>query len=409
MQTFPVPKNSVRQWTEWFKSFQGDVAVLRGNDYNRALSGIEQWMQSSEGVQYKSSPHFHLICFVFEGMAREVVNDWDDFFAEYSTAAPSEVLVQGQPWGYVEELRMGHPLVPGLSFSAPVAGSLGYKESKPWIELVQLGTFSAETLTKLPLSYQTTDAWCSLLELSAEKNGMTWLHALHIGICLAERGDIEEPKALFSKSFELKPNPIAARCLAVLSSTSEEAWPHFEVAWSLLRSSFAADTDSYFRLTTNLVSEMSFFLQQAGWFDVMRSFAETVPFTHRDIDAFITLTVKLQLHSQHFEDALSVLGKNCFPTYAKARDDLMNMWNEATEGFALQKKGGEGSLNALERHRARVANPVPENIGCQYASEVTLPFSYFLLFQSFFHLFVVLFNLLVSQQLFSFNNFFCRN
>ena len=45
MQNFPVPKNSVRQWTEWFKGFQADVAVVRGNDYNAALKEIEDWMK----------------------------------------------------------------------------------------------------------------------------------------------------------------------------------------------------------------------------------------------------------------------------------------------------------------------------------------------------------------------------
>jgi hypothetical protein len=43
MQTFPVPKNSVLEWTEWFKGFDGDVNVLRGSDYNAALGLIDEW------------------------------------------------------------------------------------------------------------------------------------------------------------------------------------------------------------------------------------------------------------------------------------------------------------------------------------------------------------------------------
>ena len=35
-------------------------------------------------------------------------------------------------------------------------------------------------------------------------SGMTWLHALHIAICYAERGDIEYPLKLFQQSFDLK-------------------------------------------------------------------------------------------------------------------------------------------------------------------------------------------------------------
>jgi hypothetical protein len=61
---------------------------------------------------------------------------------------------------------------------------------------------------------------------------MTWLHALHIAICYAERGDMEKPLALFKQSMDMKANPIAARCIAVLQSTQEKAWPYFQLAWA---------------------------------------------------------------------------------------------------------------------------------------------------------------------------------
>lgn len=69
----------------------------------------------------------------------------------------------------------------GLTFTLPAVGETGYDEAQPWVELLTAGTFSAETLTKYPVSYQTTDGWLAVLEESAEKHGMTWLHALHLG------------------------------------------------------------------------------------------------------------------------------------------------------------------------------------------------------------------------------------
>lgn len=45
----------------------------------------------------------------------------------------------------------------------------------------------------------------------------------------------------------------------------------------------------------------------------------------------------------------------------------MDAWNAAQEGLAQQKKGAE-PLTYVEKHQARVSNPIPENIGCQYAS-----------------------------------------
>ena len=53
---------------------------------------------------------------------------------------------------------------------------------------------------------------------------MTWLHALHIGVNLAERGDVDLPRQYFQLSTDMKSNPVALRCLAVLSPTYEAAW-----------------------------------------------------------------------------------------------------------------------------------------------------------------------------------------
>lgn len=360
MQNFPVPKNSVREWTEWFKGFQGDTGVLYGTDYQAALDSIDTWMKNPT-----------------DGFPQDRVKDWDAFFTAHATDTPAEVLVHGQPWGYLEELLLGHQLAPGLTFLAPEAGSLGEAEAQPWLELVRDGTFSAATLELLPLSYQTTDGWLALLRKSAAERGMTWLHALHIAVCLTERGDVDEPRKLFQQSLDMHPNPIAARCLGVLSATQEEAWPYFENAWGLAvtwPNQWALlwprhDKAAYDRVTLNLVAEISFFLQQALWYDTMKTFMDSVPDQYQTVDAYVTLQIKYYMSVNDFATARAILGKNCFPTYAKARSDLMDMWNKCSEGLYLQKKGGN-SLSILEKHIARTLpeNKIPDNIGCQYAS-----------------------------------------
>jgi len=361
MQTFPVPPRSVRQWTEWFKSFQGDSATLMGEDYWAAVALVDQWIQSEEG------------------MPREAVQDLDGFFEAHATR-PASVLVRGQVWGALEELLLGAPLAPGLRFSLPTdPQSLQFQEARPWVELVTHGTFSEHSLARLPLSYQTSDRWMALLQASAAKHGMTWLHALHLGICRAERGGLEEPLALLALSQQLKPNPVAARCLAVLQQSPEAAWEHFQEAWAaavdLAGDDLVPPSDAKLstrqRVLLNLVTELSFFLQQNLWFEQMALFAAEVDrggflFGHT-LDAFETMKLKTLLHNEMFAEAIVLLKKNCFPTYAKARDDLMSMWNTAVVGLAQQQS--PTTLSYADKHRIRVANPVPENIGCQYASE----------------------------------------
>jgi len=255
-------------------------------------------------------------------------------------------------------------MVPGVKFTLPAKGEEGYAEVQPWVELVQDGSFSKETLELLPVSYQTTDAWLELVEKSASKD-LTWLHSLHLAIAYTERGAINEPKKLYQYSMKMKPNPIAARCLAVLESTNDAAWKHFQEAWAARK--YWEKDPAYSRLTANLVTEISFFLIQAEWYDEMTTFAAQVPSEHRNLDAYLTMQSKLYLHTEKYQETADLLSANCFPTFAKARDELMSMWNEAQEGIAMQKKGSE--LTYTEKHRARVDHPIPDNIGCQYASE----------------------------------------
>ena len=336
--------------------FAGDEGVLRGADYDAALGLIDTWIRSDSG------------------MPKSQVGSLDAFFQQLADVPVKEMLVTGQPWGALEELLLGHQLTPGLTFTLPAKGDATYDQAAPWMELLQQGTFSAETLSKLPISYQTTDKWFAKLQDSAAKYGMTWLHALHIAIGQIERGAISEPLALLQQSMALKPSPIAARCIAVLQSTPEAAWPYFQQAWTIAQSGDYAADPAYDRITRNLITEISFFLQQELWYDDMEAFVKTVhdggyTATYTP-DAFATMEIKTLLHKQENAKALQQLGSQCFPTYAKARDDLMSMWNTAVMGLAAQAKGH--ALSYVEQHQARVNNPIPDNIGCQYASEVSV-------------------------------------
>jgi hypothetical protein len=357
MQNFAVPKQSILEWTEWFKGFAGNEAVLRGADYSAALSEIDSWIQSTNG------------------MTKEKMQEYETFFQKYADVPVDTILVQGQPWGALEELLLGKKLAKGLTFTLPTDNStLAYQEMQPWLELVQTGKFSSETLSKLPLSYQTTDRWLAVLEQSYALQGETWLHDLYLGIAYTERGNIDTPRKYFQRSLELKANPIAARCLAVLSTSAEEAWPYYQAAWSTLHSDYTGDVDAYHRVTLNLITEISFFLQQNLWYEQMAWFVNEVQ-SHNylgtnEVDAFLTMSIKVLMNDKKYDEAKVMLSSHCFPTYAKARDDLMSMWNACSEGKAELAKGSK--LTALEKHRARLSSPIPENIGCQYASEVCM-------------------------------------
>jgi hypothetical protein len=168
MQNFPVPKQSNLQWTEWFKGFKADQKAIRSDDYQLALNEIDSWMKSDSG------------------MKQETVKSLDSFFEKYATVDPDKMLVEGQPWGALEEMLLGKRLVSGLKFNLPKdKNSLAYKEAQPWYELLKHGAFSEETLNRMPISYQTTDRWFAVLEKSVQKQGMTYFLSLSLSLSLS--------------------------------------------------------------------------------------------------------------------------------------------------------------------------------------------------------------------------------
>ena len=347
MQTFSMPKHSKLEWTEWFHGFHVNKEVLHNPHYEQAIDHITQAIQ--------------------QDMPKEKVAQMDTFFKKYANQIPHEILSTGQPWGALEEKRRGgNPLAPGLTFTLPSKDDNKYVEIQPWIELLENGTFSESTLSTItPLSYQTTDVWRDLVQKSAETFGMTWLHALHLGINAAERGDVSAPRDFFNTSLQLKPTVIAARCLAVLSSNTNDAWVYYQQAYTILTTGMPQDDDIYVRLSRNLINEMAVFLLQTTWYDKMGTFLEQILPTFGDLDAVVRLQAIYYNSQKKYEATMDLLSQHCFPTYATDRSYVMTLWNNAVEGQANAK-------TELDKHIARMEQPIPRNIGCQKGSKYCL-------------------------------------
>jgi hypothetical protein len=234
MQTFDVDASTTLEWTEFFGIFEGDPVALQG-PYAGAIAQVEGWLASPQGVNDTD------------------FLDTDAWLASVADSPVTWLLAEGSPWGAVEEIRRaalaakgafqaprratprpkqgvrvglraeGASLAPGLTFDH--AAAWANPETKPWCELASYGRFTDSADTQ-PLSYQIGDEWLSLM-LSAEAAfGTSWLLDLHIGVALADRGDVAEPQTRFARSLAAHPlNPIAARCLAVLMTTVNDALP----------------------------------------------------------------------------------------------------------------------------------------------------------------------------------------
>ena len=382
MQTFHLEKNSQMSWTEWFKGFNGNPSLLADSDYSVTLDHVDQWMKSDQGL------------------AKTIVNDVDKFLNELSKKPvdTKDILVSGSAWGALEEMRINGNNNPNndyhfnnaLKFELPTdTSTIEYLEIQPWLQLLQKGTFESDILQLIPLSYQTTDAWMDLIYTSGDKYQMTWLHYLHLGIGSTERGNSQLPLELLHKSISLQPTAIGYRCIAVLQSDDNQAWEYYQLAYKNLFDSNSLynsekNSNALYRTTRNLIVEICNFLQERQWYSTLDAFLHTVPIEHTDLDLYLSSKVHTLLYKgktsssssslsvalEYYEEAITLLKKHCFATYAGARDDLMAMWNDAVIGreTILQNKVNEG-LSPVEKHKTRMKYMIPDNIGCKYATE----------------------------------------
>uniref|UniRef100_A0A7S3JMS0 DUF5107 domain-containing protein n=1 Tax=Aureoumbra lagunensis TaxID=44058 RepID=A0A7S3JMS0_9STRA len=263
---------------------------------------------------------------------------------------PLEILATGMPWGAVDRANFS-----GLSF---VVSDEYLDEARPWLELFANGSFSDLSLSRAPLSYQIDPLWLERLRNSTQDS---WLRDLHIAVALTESGDVNEPKRLFLRSFHTRPSVVAARCLAILQTSTHDAWEWYQRAWTVAfddREEPARD-----RLIRNLATEIAYFLQGIHDYPNLNTFIKALPPHLNDLDAILTSKIMLSLVHDDPTTAIAMLNDTsplgCFPTIASERWTLMQWWFTAVEKQA-------NATSPVERHRARKSHPVPRNIGCPY-------------------------------------------
>ena len=371
MQVFQLPGQSHISFTEYFKGTEvsGGLPV----SHEDAVTWVSQWWDSPDGVP------------------RTKVAEMEAFFSalESRPVQRREVVSEGSVWGHLHErLAGGGPLAPGATFFPPTRPEL-LAEAAIWIELVERGAFSAQTLrdTRAPLSYATSPLWVKLLE-ETEARERTWLHALLLSVARIEAGEVERPRRdlrAAARDGAGGRSPIVERCLAVLADTPGEAWGHFQRAWSLTVSlrSGTDPAEVTARLTRNMADEILTFLignvegaatgrpvKDAMWYPALLAFHAEAEAALAEVgagtsDTLQVAAVVLAGGEGKYGEGLEVLREGCFPTLGRGRDVLVSLW----QGLVVANGSAAGqSPSPAEAHRLRKAHPVPPNIGCPYAT-----------------------------------------
>lgn len=325
-------KPGTYEWTEWFKAFQADPAVMQSADYSAPVGAVDAWLNSPTG------------------MSAAAVKQADDLLTALADTppTPAQIISKGMPWGGVQErlqaklAQLRDPklsavdalsrarIAPGCPFPPPEATD----ETRPWLELLENGTFSTATLAAVPVNFEVSDGWVHLLDASMAAGHETWLHHLFLATHALEVGNAAAGKVHLDKSMALKPNVHASRALALLAPTQDAAASQYMGAWALWiqlseekhvpgKAAATYSDPNVHQLGADLSGEIAgWLLGNQRWADLggflqklEAGGAATASFLAKD--RVLHAQAALAVSERDFTTAISIIRKNCFPTYGR--------------------------------------------------------------------------------------------
>ena len=183
-----MPAHTVWEWTEAYTAFDCPPEVMH-SDFDSAIATAEKYMFDRVGDPEK-------LCFPAD-----------------STVTKSERVYYGSGWGAIEERIRGERISETLTF--PIGDD---PEIKPWLELLDKGSFPCPDPNNEPASYVTGKFWLDKLKALPEQS---WYSQLHIGVITCElaaygKADVDDARCAFEESLRLMPNAWAMYNLAML-------------------------------------------------------------------------------------------------------------------------------------------------------------------------------------------------
>ena len=389
-QGFPMKAGATREWTEYFTT----AAVATGTATDTATGAA---MDTAEGGKGSSPLDLHALHSPdYHGVAIPTVDAFldekkvggnhtaefdriDRFLERLADVTPVDehILHSGAGWGALEALRRGKTLSPGTLFPVNKTLLMADRDIRPWFELVDLGTFSEETLAMRVTSFSTTATWMDILQKSmdSDKKGPTWLHLFHLGVGYMDRclvpGDAMFAKAevAFKGSMALKETPEAHRNLAIIEHSRHNhaaAFGHYEAALKWLGNPKDLDPDGSTLLMRDIAAESMYHfgvLQLTNYTAKLVAPGSLVPESARFTDRF------------RFGAAQAAFGTRNWKVFFKLCDcgegrlwPAIGWWGGGTEqmlawyqeAILLRETEVAGHpLNVVETNAVIRANPVP--------------------------------------------------
>jgi tetratricopeptide (TPR) repeat protein len=325
LQTRPLKAGASVEWTECLSPFAMDPKAAHARDYFAACAAAGQ--------------------VVDQRVPDAALQDIDAFLSAQAAAPVQTLLQRGSGWGALHEKRTGRRISSGLAFEGELSD-----EEKPWAELLDKGTFSAETLHQPPRSFNISDGWIALLRESARTHGATWLHHLHLGVADLEAGALAKAREHLRSSRALQENAAACRCLALL----EEHEGNFDAARSAYRQAWALCGND-----RNLAVEIGEFYVRHQEHAAFDAFVAALPASIAGHERIALMQAQIALERGDYSAVRRLLQRE-FATIREGELSLSGLWFTAYIKEAEGRAGRE--LTAPEKLRLMQEFPPPQQI-----------------------------------------------
>ena len=175
-----------------------------------------------------------------------------------------------------------------------------------------------------------------------------------MGTYQLEIGDAGAAKASFDASLKLSPSVHAYRNLAIFAPSADAAAELYQKAWARWAKLDAGKDPAAEMLGKDLSSEMAAWLMLNSRWTELENFLsgiENKAFLSKDrvLHARAALAIELGDHAT----GLSILTRNCFPTYGSVRSMLIDLWWRAKLMEAVKANNGKNLTRLQTVHLRR--------------------------------------------------------
>ncbi len=332
METLPMDGNACLEWTEVYMPWEMDKKDAFQEDVQKANQCALDVLD--------------------DRLPEEDVNAMHHFLKGTTEIPIKENLFYGEAWGALYEKRCGRKISEGLLFDAPI----GEKE-KIWQELIEIGNFKDLDTVPEIISWQVRPSWIKHIKASAEKEGMSWLHALLLGTAALEHKEFEEAEPYLLQSIEKKETYFAYRNLALIQDKKgnlKEAGDYYQQAWDVSNSAL------------NLGIEIAEYLLKRDLQDRLAKFLEASPAELRSHERVQLVYAKLAFERKDYEKVLKIL-EHEFVTIREGETVLTDLWFDTHIKMEERKRGKE--LSDEEAVLVRQKTPAPRSIDFRMAQK----------------------------------------